>query len=548
MLSRSAVWLLFRRAPPCHFLMPIISARWGSGRSPHDHGSHSAASVAVGTDPAFSKGNADVLRHASGSSQETIPHTPSTAREPPTVQDKPSSGGNGAACAKARPARAKRCPVDIVAPHEVLNMVNNEVDVPLALVDASVDLIGGYDPGAYGVEMGTFHLLTEAAVLRCLPGGDDPLLNVAALKEHIRRALVDTDRFPEVPCTIRAIVAVIAVSSELRARQLREVLVSDEPQAALRNTAVEEHPFIIVRVVIAVHLELWRRYRNYLRMFERFLKFSEQKDFSDLPVCTTEKNHRYSFFRNHVRSSFLNYVLPTEIVPDCLFVGDVSDSSQLRTLCITHLVDVSGCSWSLKPIAEAARAEQIAVENPTADISAHFDRVYDVVFGPAHTAATSPRRVLICSEYLSDRISRSATLVVACLMKAYFDGRSEVTRLLGASPPVVCVLKECLGLVVSQRAEVKPDEEFLLQLMALEAQLISTRAAGPTAYRPSFASVDEIKRFIAQVDTIRRRGLDWKQRHYAPETRSLQRRQGRKKTRHRNVSSSTKRRDQRGHT
>ena len=172
-----------------------------------------------------------------------IPLTPSTAREPPTVQDKPG--------ADVCTAGAKRCPVDIVAPHVVFNM---SVDYTYVVtVDASVDLIGGYDPGAYGVEMGAFYLLQGAAVLRCLPGGDDPLLNVMALREHIRRAFDSKGLYNFIYGTrVPTCVVMIAVSSEQRARQLREVLVSEELQAVLWNTADEKHPFTLYVVELFV--------------------------------------------------------------------------------------------------------------------------------------------------------------------------------------------------------------------------------------------------------------------------------------------------------
>ena len=418
----------------------------------------------------------------------------STEPSPSAVPDKPSSVGNEAAGAEGRPG----CPVVIVAPHYVFNMLSNSREAPM-LIDASVDLIGGCDPGAYGVEMGTFYLLQGAAVLRCLPGGDDPLTSAAALLEAIGRAFDAREvRSGMPPGCVASRKLVIAVSSEPRARQLREVLVSEELQAALKNAAKDL--FIIYMVFIAVHAELWRKYGWDRRLFLPQPHVSKKKDFSDLPARTAWK-----YYDTCKR-------IASEIVPDFLYVegsGRYWEAEQLRALGITHVVDATSLRHSERAAADiGARYMDVNVlDDPSVDIFADFDRVYDYVFGPVHTAAPSPRRVLV---HCFEGISRSPTLVVACLMKAYFDGRGEVTRLLGASPPVVCVLKECLGLVVSQRKRVEPNEGFLRQLMALEAQLISTTAGASGLYRPSFASVKEVQRFRNQVCNWSFRGLDWR--------------------------------------
>jgi protein-tyrosine phosphatase len=421
-----------------------------------------------------------------------VPEKASTEPSPSAVPDKPSSVGHEAAGAEGRPG----CPVVIVAPHNVFNILSNSSVVPV-FIDASVDLIGGYDPGAYGVEMGAFYLLQGAAVLRCLPGGDDPLTSAAALVEAMDRALDarEVSHYMR-PGRIALRQLVIAVSSEPRARQLREVLVSEELQAALKNA--EKDLFIIYKISITVHAELWRKYRWDRRLFLPQPHMSKEMDFSDLPARTA-----WMFGAKRIVS---------EIVPDLLYVEGSKgywEVEELRALGITHVVEATSFRDSKSAAADIG-AQYMCVnvlDDPSLDISAHFDRVYDLVFGPAHTAATSPRRVLV---HCAEGISRSPTLVVACLMKAYFDGRSEVTRLLGASPPVVCVLKECLGLVFSQRKRVDPNEGFLRQLMALEAQLISTRAGASGLYRPSFASVEEVGNFRSQVYNWSCRGLDWR--------------------------------------
>jgi hypothetical protein len=126
--TRSAARLLFRGPPPCSFRLfggntlplPDLRARCCTGRALTGRGNGGARKVET------AKEDAPVACR----SAKAVPEKASTEPSPSAVPDKPSSVGH-----EGRPG----CPVVIVAPHNVFNILSNSSVVPV-FIDASVDL------------------------------------------------------------------------------------------------------------------------------------------------------------------------------------------------------------------------------------------------------------------------------------------------------------------------------------------------------------------------------------------------------------------------
>ncbi|CAF1550559.1 unnamed protein product [Adineta ricciae] len=145
---------------------------------------------------------------------------------------------------------------------------------------------------------------------------------------------------------------------------------------------------------------------------------------------------------------------PSIVLDDFLFLGDfehANNQTLLEELQIKHILNV--CDWEITQLdPDNFSVTHIPLsDNSLTNIRQHFDRTNELL----HGFCEKKERCLV---HCAAGISRSATIVLAYLMKYHHN-----------------TLNDAYGFLVEKRPSICPNDGFLLQLIRYEKDLIQTR-------------------------------------------------------------------------
>ncbi|UJR37359.1 hypothetical protein I4U23_030067 [Adineta vaga] len=183
---------------------------------------------------------------------------------------------------------------------------------------------------------------------------------------------------------------------------------------------------------------------------------------------TNEERERMKEFEK-IRSSTFNCFFenpprvtgePSIVLDDFLFLGDMGHGKNkkiLEKLQIRHILNV--CDWDTnKIIRDNFNVIHISLlDESQTNIKQHFERTNELL----HGFYEKKERCLV---HCAAGISRSATIVLAYLLKYHHNTLKEAYTYLVAKRPLIC-----------------PNEGFLLQLIHYEKDLIQSREIQPTS-------------------------------------------------------------------